>query len=247
MNLDLSFIKSAVKFSKKIFVLILSYILINIVNDWGDFLKYNNYKFEFILIGLFNIIIIIFFYPGMYYLIKEKLYGNLINIKVFLRGVKKYYKRLLLVSLVLGIIGTVIYFPIMLITYKNNQIVGEIFKAIFFTLFTYFTAFAAPIIILENYNSWDSIVYTFRYSIKEIRNNLQIFLIIILKYIITSLLTLISFNFAYSSYRYWVLSFIKDGVDSYFNILIFIIALLMLKENLIRTDSIADNKTPSFK
>lgn len=225
-------LKNATRLSLKYYYMTILFIFMNLFNWFYNLFKYWNLFTYQIIMLIFLFTELIFIIPGIYNFFQFKLKSKKYKTKDFLNSIKKYYKSFFQILVYAGLFGFIALIPISIISAKiNNKLVASSFRQIMFMIYGLLTVYIIPIIILRKVSGWNAIFFSLEYLFRNIKKNVVWLIVFGGRSLIMIIMNYLKFHFSYDTFNYWFISFISSSINNYLRLIIFIIALQVLRED----------------
>lgn len=197
---------------------------------------------SFLLLIIVNIISL-FFISGIYYqfLIRSENRQNYLS--QLYSSSKKYFLRVLIVTVCIAVAGSFLVFlaifTIKIIPsswlfgdYSAKSAMVTILRNIIIFLVSAYFIYSIPSIYSNDLKDIQTISISYKFIRSKFRTSLPIVLFLGISYLVNILMTQTAVTFEYQSVEYWSAMFANNIITKTMNLLVFIAAVLILKDNL---------------
>lgn len=191
-------------------------------------------KVNIFALNLLIWIIEIYLLSGIYYSFYVKIYlkGNYI-INQYIVYCNRYFIKLFKTDIILGFFKIIFLIPFFLISviYNNSNIfLPNIVRIFFISFYSVLTIFAFPFLYIKDCSGEKALFLSIKYILKYARNSLSIFIVIFTKFLISISLLYISIKINNFTFNYWLISILTNLSNNFFNLLLFLLSIIILKE-----------------
>lgn len=174
----------------------------------------------------------IYFISGIYYIIYSKINKEHPHKGKYLKKCNEYFFMLFKTKFVLEMISLVFLIPfaISALIIKNNILLTNTIRYVLLLFFTGLTVFSIPLIYVERISGETPVFLSIKLVFKFKKKLNKVLYIILIKYCISFVFLYVSLKYNYSTYEYWFFSILNNFLNSFIDLILFMISLLILRD-----------------